>query len=169
MNKTLLTSVSLLFALSLILPSCKRELQLTPPAGARVISFTQNTHVKNRAIYQGQGEAAFKAGETSHVFWGGVPTPGPSHRLHARLLGNTQDIYFTLTFVKSGKKVFSTAMKEKEIMGCAVPAQELRENEFIIEVMAPQGLKLAREPEYRVFVGIEGDKPLKFYSGNAGK
>jgi hypothetical protein len=169
MKARTLFTLSAILAAAVFLPSCKRELQLTPPAGARIISFTQNTHVKNRAIYQGQGEAAFKAGETSHVFWGGVTTPGPSHRLHARLLGNTQDIYFTLTFTKSGKKVFSTAMKEKEIMGCAIPTQELKENEFTIEVMAPQGLKLAKEPEYRVFVGIEGDKPLKFYSGNAGK
>ncbi len=148
---------------------CKRELQLTPPAGAKILSFSQNTHVKNRAIYQGQAEAVFKSSETSHTYWGGITTPGPSHRLHARLLGNVRDIYFTLTFTKSGKKVFSTAMKEKEIMGCAIPTQELKENEFIIEVVAPQGLKLAKDAEYRLFIGIEGDKPLKFYEAKPGK
>jgi len=158
-------NLAVVFCMSAIIfaTACKRELQLTPPPGAKIISFMQNTHIKNRAIYQGQAEAVFKSGETSHTYWGGITTPEPSHRLHARLLGNMQDIYFTLTFTKSGKKVFSTAMKEKEIMGCAIPTQELKENEFIIEVIAPQGLKLAKEAEYRVFVGIEGDKPLKFY------
>jgi len=169
MKKSLFIAIMASSVLLLTLSTCKRDLHLTPPAGAQILTFTENTHVKNRFIYQGQAEGVFKSGDASRVYWGGVNTPEPSHRLHARLLGNVQDIYFTLTFPKSGKKIFSTPNREKEIMGCSVPAQDLKENEFIIEVTAPRGLKLDRDPEYRIFVGIEGDKALKFYGVNEHK
>ncbi len=148
----------------LLFQSCKKEVTLTPPAGARVLEFKQNIHIKTRAIYQGQADGVFKSGDTSHTYWMGITGDMPSHRLHARLLGNIGEISFTLLFPRSNVKIVCKAGKESEIPGCTVPTQELKEREVLIDVFAPRGLKLEKDPEYRLFIGIEGDKPIKFYS-----
>jgi hypothetical protein len=164
MNKIIGIAILLFTIPILTLSTCKREVTLTPPPGARVLEFTQNTHVKTRAIYQGQADGNFKSGDTSHTYWVGITGEMPSHRLHARLLGNLGEISFTLRFPHSNVKIVCTAGAETEITGCTIPAQALKEREALIEVFAPRGLKLEKDPEYRLFIGIEGDKPLKFYS-----
>lgn len=143
--------------------SCSRELSLTPPAGAQVLAFEKNVHAKNRAIYQTNADGEFRNGESTHVFWGGIVTPEVSHRLHANLMSNIPEIYFVLSFPKTGKKVYCTAGKGKESLGCNIPSQEMKENEFIIEVFGPKCLKIEKNPEYRLFVGLEGAKEIKFY------
>lgn len=143
--------------------SCSRELPLAPPAGAKILIFEQNTHAKTRAIYQTNADGEFKGGETVHTWWGGIVTREVSHRLHATLMANVPDVYFVIAFPKSGRKSYCVAGKDKNIPGCAIPAEELKENEFLIEVFAPKGLAKETTITYRFFMGIEGQKEIKFY------
>jgi hypothetical protein len=142
---------------------CKKDIHLSPPRDGRVLSFTKNTYVKNRVIYQSQADSYFRKGEISHVYWAGITGGNPSRLLHVQILNSIPEIYFTLSFPESKRKIFCKAGTEKSMTGCSIPGQAFKENEFIIEVMAPQGVKFRKDPEYRLFIGIEADKPLTFY------
>lgn len=153
-----------IIVLLMVCLSCSRELSLTPPAGVKILTFEQNVYAKNRAIYQTNADGEFKVSETTHTWWGGIVTPEVSHRLHANLMANIPEIYFIVTFPKSGKKTYCASNKDKNIAGCAISAVELKENEFLIEVFAPKGLSKDKKLMYRLFVGIEGPKQINFFT-----
>jgi hypothetical protein len=145
--------------------SCKKDKIHTPPSDAEIISFTQNTNLKNRVIYQAESLHTFNPGESLHRYWVGI-NKKPSHRLHARLLSDSKDILFTIFYPGQNKKVYSKPMDSKDFIGCEIPEQSLTEDEFIIEVFAPKGVVNKKNPVYRLFVGIRGIAPLEFYSKN---
>ncbi len=158
MHKT----IPLLSAALLISLCCGREKLHTPPADAEIISFAENKNVQQQVIYQSDYVRTFARGESLHRYWAGINRK-PSHRLHLRLLSSSSDILFTVFFPSQNRKVFSKIMDSKEITGCEIPEQVLTDDEFIVEVFAPKGEVFKKDPEYRLFIGIQGYQPLKFY------
>lgn len=155
-NSVLLVSI---IAVSI---SCGRGDVHNPPEGAEIISFAENKYLKDQVIYQSDSVHIFKPGESLHRYWAGI-SKKPSHRLNVRLLSNSDDIMFTVLFPELNKKVYSKIMQSKDISGCEIPEQLLNEDEFIIEVLAPRGVVSKTQPEYRLFIGIQGYVPLEFY------
>lgn len=157
----------LLTAVLAILPCCGSEKVHTPPPEAEIISFTENKNVQQQVIYQSDYVRKFARGESLHRYWAGINRK-PSHRLHVRLLSSSGDILFTVFFPSQNRKVFSKKIDSRDFTGCEVPEQILTGDEFIIEVFAPRGEVFKTEPEYRLFIGIQGYVPLKFYRRTEG-
>lgn len=161
MNRVITASLIIITIFTAL--SCGGGIKHTPPPDSEILSFTQNMNIKEQHIYQHDSIYTFVRGEYLHRFWAGVNKKA-SHRLHVRLLSNSKDILFTVYFPNLKKKFYSNTITDKNLTGYAIQEQLLLEDEFIIEVFAPVAVSFNKNPDYRLFVGIQGNTPLKFYT-----